>query len=161
MRISFLQCWSVVTYCTQQSSLTFKHAAPQNGNDDQQASNTQMQLQMQHNSSTQIACNLNLLGRAQLLQQSLHSYLEIAVGGQSVVRQGQIGHWGCVMLGQPVCYSISLIVVVICCCNRVLKVVLRFATAAMIVMHGPDAELFFNQQVRFASVLGREWKQWM
>ena len=120
-----------------------------------------MQMQMQHNTSTQIACNLNLLCRAQLLQQSLHSYLEIAVGGQSVVRQGQIGHWGCVVLGQPVCYSISLIIVVICCCNRVLKVVLQFATAAMIVMQRPDAEVVFSQQVRFASVLGREWKQWM
>ena len=116
---------------------------------------------MQHNTSTQIACNLNLLCRAQLLQQSLHSYLEIAVGGQSVVRQGQIGHWGCVMLRQPVCYSISLIVVVICCCNRVLKVVLRFATAGMIVMHGPNAELLFDQQVGLASVLGRKRKQWM
>ncbi len=58
------------------------------------------------------------------------------------------------MLGQPVCYSISLVVVVICCCNRVLKVVLQFATAAMIVKHGPDAELFFNQQVRSGCVLG-------
>lgn len=113
-------------------------------------------MQMQHNASTQIACNFNLLCRAQLLQQSLHSYLEIAVGGQSVVQQGQIGHWRCVMLGQPVCYSISLIVVVICCCNRVLKVVLQFTTAAMIVMHGPDAELSFTQQVTFGSVLGND-----
>lgn len=30
--IKVLQCWSVVTYSRKQSSLTLKHAAPQNGN---------------------------------------------------------------------------------------------------------------------------------
>lgn len=79
-------------------------------------------------SSTQVVCNFDLLSRGQLLQKSLHLDLDTAIRYQPAVRQWQVGHWGCVVLGQPICDCITLIAVVICCCHRVLKVILHNST---------------------------------
>lgn len=78
--------------------------------------------------STQVVCNFDLLSRGQLLQKSLHLDLDTAIRYQPTVRQWQVGHWGGVVLGQPVCDCITLISVVICCCHRVFKVILRDST---------------------------------
>ena len=75
--------------------------------------------------STQIVYNFDLLGRGQLLQQSLHLNLDAAIRYQPAVRQRQVGHRRCVMLGKPVCDCITLVSVVICCCHRVFKVILH------------------------------------